>query len=149
MGKFFALLPRICKVLASYLDPATGYPDKHGVLSSRPGTQMPGYHIKIGHENLHIIYSWITINLPINWYYITASADRVAARSKAWVCGHSLAGIAGSNSAGGMDVCLWWLLCVVRQRSLRRADHSCRGVLPSVVCLSGIVKPWIWKVVAH
>jgi len=26
------------------------------------------------------------------------------ARSKAWVCGRSLAGIAGSNSAGGMDV---------------------------------------------
>jgi hypothetical protein len=30
----------------------------------------------------------------------------VAARSKAWVCDCSLAGIAGSNSAGGMDVCL-------------------------------------------
>jgi hypothetical protein len=30
----------------------------------------------------------------------------VAARSKAWVCGRSLAAIAGSNPAGGMDVCL-------------------------------------------
>jgi hypothetical protein len=30
----------------------------------------------------------------------------VAARSKAWVCGSSLAGIAGSNLAYGMDVCL-------------------------------------------
>jgi hypothetical protein len=30
----------------------------------------------------------------------------VAARSEAWVCGRSLAGIAGSNCAGGMDVCL-------------------------------------------
>ena len=30
----------------------------------------------------------------------------VAARSKAWVCDYSLAGIAGSNPAGGMDVCL-------------------------------------------
>jgi len=29
----------------------------------------------------------------------------VAARSKAWVCGRSLAGIAGSNPVGGMDVC--------------------------------------------
>ena len=28
-----------------------------------------------------------------------------AARSKAWVCGRSLAGIVGSNPAGGMDVC--------------------------------------------
>ena len=30
----------------------------------------------------------------------------VAKRSKAWVCSRSPAGIAGSNSAGGKDVCL-------------------------------------------
>jgi hypothetical protein len=30
----------------------------------------------------------------------------VAARSKAWVCGRSLAGIPGSNPVGGVDVCL-------------------------------------------
>jgi hypothetical protein len=36
----------------------------------------------------------------------------VTARSKAWVCRHSLAGIVGSNPTGGMDVCL--LLCFVR-----------------------------------
>jgi hypothetical protein len=30
----------------------------------------------------------------------------VPARSEAWVCGRSLAGIVGSNAAGGMDVCL-------------------------------------------
>jgi hypothetical protein len=35
----------------------------------------------------------------------------MAERSKARVCGRSPAEIAGSNSAGGMDVCL---LCVVR-----------------------------------
>ena len=29
----------------------------------------------------------------------------MAARSKAWVCGRSLSVIAGSNPAGGMDVC--------------------------------------------
>jgi hypothetical protein len=38
----------------------------------------------------------------------------VAERSKAWVCSRSLAGIAGLNLAGGMDVCLLWVLCVVR-----------------------------------
>ena len=38
----------------------------------------------------------------------------VAARSKALVCGLSLAGIAGSNPAGGMDVCVLLVLCVVR-----------------------------------
>jgi hypothetical protein len=32
----------------------------------------------------------------------------------AWVNGRSLVGIAGSNSRGGMDVCLLWVLCVVR-----------------------------------
>jgi len=30
----------------------------------------------------------------------------VAARSKALVCARSLAGVAGSNPAGGMDICL-------------------------------------------
>jgi hypothetical protein len=32
-------------------------------------------------------------------------SNPAAARSKAWVCGRSLAGIVGSNPAGGMDVC--------------------------------------------
>ena len=57
----------------------------------------------------------------------------VAARSKASVCGRSLVGAVGSNPAGGMDVCRLWVLCVVRYRSLRWADHSSRGVLPTVV----------------
>jgi hypothetical protein len=38
----------------------------------------------------------------------------VAARSKAWVCGRSYTEIVGSNPAEGMDVCLLWVLCVVR-----------------------------------
>jgi hypothetical protein len=38
----------------------------------------------------------------------------VTARSKTLVFGRSLAGIVGSNPAGGMDVCLLWvLLCQV------------------------------------
>jgi hypothetical protein len=37
----------------------------------------------------------------------------VAARSKAWDCGLSLAGIVGSNPIGGIDICLSLLLCVV------------------------------------
>jgi len=37
----------------------------------------------------------------------------VTARSKAWVCGRSLAGIMVSDPAGGMDVFLLWVLCVV------------------------------------
>jgi len=64
-----------------------------------------------------------------------------AARSKAWVCGHSLAGIGGSIPAGSMDACLLRVLFVIRYRSLRRADHSSRRLLPSVVCLNVILKP--------
>ena len=64
------------------------------------------------------------------WQYM---AIPVAARSNAWVCGRSLAGVGGSNPAGGMDVCLLCSLCVVRLRSLRRADHSSRGDLASGV----------------
>ena len=38
----------------------------------------------------------------------------LAARSKAWVCGRSPAEIVGSNPTGSMDVCLLWVLCIVR-----------------------------------
>ena len=48
-------------------------------------------------------------------------------------CGRSLAEIVGSNPTGGMDICLLWVSCVVRYRYLRRADHSSRGVLPTVL----------------
>jgi len=37
---------------------------------------------------------------------ITYRPVLVAARSKAWVYGRSLAGVVGSSPAGGMDVCL-------------------------------------------
>ena len=49
----------------------------------------------------------------------------VAARYKAWVYDRSLDEIMDSNPAGGMSVCLLWVLCVVRYRSLQRAGHSC------------------------
>jgi len=48
--------------------------------------------------------------------------------SRRMVCGHLLTGIAGSNPVRCMDVCFLWVLCV-RQRSLRRADQSYRGIL--------------------
>jgi hypothetical protein len=63
----------------------------------------------------------------------------VATRSKSWVCGRSLVGIAGSNTARGHGC-----LSVIRQRALFRADHSPRGVLQCVVCLSVIVKTLRW-----
>ena len=58
----------------------------------------------------------------------------VAALSKAWVCGRSLAGIEGSNSiAAWMSVCCVFCVLSVREGLLRRADHSYRGVLTTVV----------------
>jgi hypothetical protein len=66
----------------------------------------------------------------------------MAARFMACVCGSSNSGTAGSNSAGIMQVCF---LRVVffggRQACLRQADHSYRGVLPSVVCLIVVMIP--------
>jgi hypothetical protein len=44
--------------------------------------------------------------LAIFYFTNIAVPIAVAARSKAWVYGRSLAGIVGSNPAGYMDVCL-------------------------------------------
>jgi hypothetical protein len=57
-------------------------------------------------------------------------------RSKEKICSHLPAGIAVSNSAGGMSVC-----CECCVLSMRQADHSSRGVLPNVVSLFAIQKP--------
>ena len=66
----------------------------------------------------------------VHWLLVSVT---VAARSKSWVCGRSFAETAGYNPTEGIDVCLLWVLCVVRKRYLRWADHSSRGVLPTVV----------------
>jgi len=55
--------------------------------------------------------------------------------------GSAAAGLLGLRIRITPGICLLWVLCVVRLRSLRRAGHSSRGVLQSVVCLSVIVKP--------
>ena len=40
---------------------------------------------------------------------------KVAARSKAGICGLSIAGVAGFECRkGGMNICLLWVLCVDR-----------------------------------
>jgi len=58
----------------------------------------------------------------------------VAAPGGRVVCSRLVAGITGSNPAEGIDVRLLCVLC--RERLLRYADHSSRGVLPGVcVCV--------------
>jgi len=47
-----------------------------------------------------LVWTWL-----LEFRIISTTADPI---------GRSLAGIAGSNPAGGMDVCLLWVLCVVR-----------------------------------
>jgi hypothetical protein len=60
-------------------------------------------------------------SLPDKWivfYFIRVLCCRapilITAQSKSWVCGRSLAGIAGSNRIGGMVVSPLGLLCVDR-----------------------------------
>jgi hypothetical protein len=54
---------------------------------------------------------WASGSLLFNYTTALPVPIRVAARSKVWVCRHSLAGITGWNPAGGMDVSLLWVLC--------------------------------------
>ena len=61
----------------------------------------------------------------------------MAGRSEAWVCGRSPAETVGSNPIGDMDVCSEY--CVLSRRGLCDGfDHSSRGFVPTVACLSVI-----------
>ena len=51
-------------------------------------------------------------------------------QSKAWVCDSSFVETVGSNPAGA------WMTCYVRSKSPRLANHSSRGLLPSILCLT-------------
>ena len=57
-----------------------------------------------------ITVTYTVLVVPVVPLY-PAQPTPVAARPKTRVCGRSLAGIAGSNSAGGMDVCLVNVVC--------------------------------------
>jgi len=59
----------------------------------------------------------------------------VAVQSKVWVCGSSLAGIAGLNPAEDMDVSLLWVLCVVR-RDVSASGQSLVQRSPTVCDMS-------------
>ena len=97
---------------------------------------------------IHCFPSWIPSRTPNIFLSNELSGILwpipLSARSMAWVCCCSLAVIAGSIPVGDTDICLLWVLCIVRYSFLRRADHSSSGNLPSVVCLSVIVKLRKW-----
>jgi hypothetical protein len=58
-------------------------------------------------RNLHVVIRKVFFPHKITGLNILLTPIPVAARFKAWVCGQALAGIAGSNPAGHVDV---WLL---------------------------------------
>jgi len=71
----------------------------------------------------------------------------VAARSKACVCGLWLLGLRVRIQPAAL-MSVFSVVCCQGERSLRRADHSSREVLPSVGCLecdidaSIMGRPW-------
>ena len=70
---------------------------------------------------------------------VTIMPVPVAERSKARVYGRSLAGIAGSNPAGGMDSCPLWVLCVLSGRGL------CDGLITRPEESYRLVRPCLWS----
>jgi hypothetical protein len=60
--------------------------------------------------------------------------DTVAVWSKAFVSGRSIAGTAGWNHAGGIDVCLLCLLCVVRVEASATGQSPVQGNSTEHVC---------------
>jgi len=79
------------------------------------------------------------------WVESTQKPIPVVARSKAWVCGRSLAGIAGSNPVGGFSAFLLWVVCVVRDfcdGSSHFVWDSYRVCLCVCLCVSLSVITW-------
>ena len=69
---------------------------------------MPPGHKTLSILNLATADTVVTVPLVVHIEFHTleiCAPIPVTARSKAWDCGRSLAGIAGSNRAGGMFVC--------------------------------------------
>jgi len=62
-----------------------------------PSVKLSNAH-KFHHRKLHKFLYLLDYTKPIP----------IAARSKAWVCGRSLAEIVVSNTTGRMDVCMLW-----------------------------------------
>jgi hypothetical protein len=106
--------------------------------TTNPTRAVLGSKLRIPAHNL-IVWSHLDY-LDVHYQILPVP---VAARSKAWVCGRSLAGIVGSNSAG-MDAYAFECCVLSGEDLCVGLNRSSRGVLPSVVCLIVVVKPWQW-----
>ena len=65
--------------------------------------------------------------------------NNVAVRFKAWVYCRSLGGTEGSIPTEGMDVCLVWVLCVVRDICVGLITHA------EEFYRVGCVRVWSWS----
>ena len=108
--------------------------------SSFWNTSYEFFHTTAGLQNRYIVhpyYFFCVVSLYVSEIYTAYVAD--ASRRKALASCHSLAGIAGSNSAGGMDVCLLWMLFVMWGRGLRIGLISRPEESHRVWCV------WVWS----
>ena len=80
-------------------------------------------------------------HLYIFHFYLSYVSIPVDARSKAWVCDRSRAGIASSNPVGGMDVCLLRVLYVVQVQFPALVGSPIQRSPTTLMCLSVNVKP--------
>jgi hypothetical protein len=97
--------------LFEHCNDPSGYKNKANILTQQQLASLEGFM----YVCMYIcIYLFIYLFRPIP----------VATLPKVWVCGRALTGIVGSNPTGGMDVFLLYSVCVVKQRSLRRAAPS-------------------------
>jgi len=96
--------------------------------------------ISIQFKNLRVPTCWnFQWRLKYNFlekgvFYLTKSYVQMPMpmHSTAWFCGSSFGGIVGSNPFYVSILCV---LCVIRELSLRRNEHSSRRVLPRFVCV--------------
>ena len=85
-------------------------------------------YVYVSYENRTHVYYLLPHTLPMS----------VAGRSNTWVCWRTLPGIAGTNSAGGMDVCLFWVVCC-HVDIPDTGGYPVQEILPSLcVCLNVI-----------
>jgi hypothetical protein len=73
---------------------------------------------------LCIVYVMTPPLIRTLWPLMNGRRSRGAARSEAWVCGRSLAGIAGSHCVGDMDMCVVLVEVSATGRSLVKGSPT-------------------------
>jgi len=87
-----------------------------GPFMGTPGEKFETEHSRLLPHGSHFsTHSHRCASFGTEWLlYLVQQPIPVAALPEAWVCVRWLAGIAGLDPAGGMDVYVWLVLCVGR-----------------------------------